>query len=115
MGASWTRFAATGDPNPSRHGRKALFFDRHRDDDDDDEDDDNVDGTVRWPRFRYAGGREHGSHKQIVFADPIRVEHQQRSANCGFWQPYLLARSRVPSRSDAVTQRSSGRTRPCPV
>jgi len=89
MGAYWTRFAATGDPNPSRPDRKAQFFDRHRDDDDDDEDDDNVDGTVRWPRFRYAGGREHGSHKQIVFADPIRVE-QPRSGNCAFWQPYFL-------------------------
>ena len=86
MGGYWTRFAATGDPNPGRRERRHL---RDTVDDGDDADDEDG-GAVRWPAFKHPIGRGRGSDRSIVFDEPIRAETRLRERQCEFWEPHFL-------------------------
>jgi para-nitrobenzyl esterase len=87
MSGYWTRFAATGNPNPRRSRQE---HDRRRGYDDDDDDEEAADGVVRWPAFRHSSGKRRSADRYIVLNVPIRQDKRLREEQCNFWEPFFL-------------------------
>lgn len=66
VAGSWTRFAATGNPNT---------------------DDENV---VHWTAFRHPSGTGRGADKYLALDWPVREDKRPREAQCDFWEPSFL-------------------------